>query len=49
MNVKMWENKATQLNISKLKSRDFIFIGPSVGELACGEYGEGRMASLRRN
>ena len=46
MNVKMWENKATQLNVSKLKSRDFIFIGPSVGELACGEYGEGRMASL---
>ena len=46
MNVKMWENKATQLNISRLKSRDFIFIGPSVGELACGEYGEGRMASL---
>ena len=46
MNVKMWENKATQFNISKLKSRDFIFIGPSVGELACGEYGEGRMASL---
>ena len=46
MNVKMWENKATRSNISKLKSRDFIFIGPSVGELACGEYGEGRMASL---
>ena len=46
MNVKMWENKATQLNVSKLKSRDFIFIGPSIGELACGEYGEGRMASL---
>ncbi len=46
MNVKMWENKATQLNISKLRSRDFILIGPSVGELACGEYGEGRMASI---
>ena len=46
MNVKMWENKATQLNISKLRSRDFILIGPTVGELACGEYGEGRMASL---
>ena len=46
MNVNMWENKATQLNISKLKSRDFFFIGPSEGELACGEYGEGRMASL---
>ena len=47
MNVNMWENKATQLNISKLKSRDFIFIGPTVGELACGEYGAGRMASLQ--
>ena len=47
MNVKMWENKATQLNISKLKSRNFIFIGPTVGELACGEYGAGKMASLQ--
>ena len=47
MNVNMWENKATQLNISKLKSRDFIFIGPTVVELACGEYGAGRMASLQ--
>ena len=47
MNVNMWENKATQLNISKLKSRNFIFIGPTVGELACGEYGAGKMASLR--
>ncbi len=46
MNVKMWENQATQTNISKLKSRDFIFIGPSVGQLACGEHGEGKMASL---
>ena len=46
MNVKMWENQATQINISKLKSRDFIFIGPSVGQLACGEHGEGKMASL---
>ena len=44
MNVKMWENKATQLNVLKLKCRNFGFIGPSVGELACGEYGEGRMA-----
>ncbi len=46
MNVKMWENKATQVNISKLISRDFICIGPSVGQLACGEHGEGKMASL---
>tara|TARA_B100000963_G_scaffold96049_1_gene82813 strand:+ start:2268 stop:3476 length:1209 start_codon:yes stop_codon:yes gene_type:complete len=46
MNVKMWKNKATQVNISKLISRDFICIGPSVGQLACGEHGEGKMASL---
>ena len=46
MNVKMWENEATQINITKLVSRDFIFIGPSIGQLACGEYGEGRMASI---
>ena len=46
MNVKMWENEATQINITKLVSRDFIFIGPSIGQLACGEYGEGKMASI---
>ena len=46
MNVKMWENKATQANVSKLKSRNFVFIGPSIGQLACGEYGEGRMIDI---
>ena len=46
MNVKMWENDATQSNVSKLNKRGFIFIGPSIGQLACGEYGEGRMADL---
>ena len=46
MNVKMWENEATQINITKLESRSFILIGPSIGQLACGEYGEGRMASI---
>ena len=46
MNVKMWENKATQENISKLKKRDYSFIGPSQGMLACGEFGEGRMSNL---
>ena len=46
MNVKMWENEATQINITKLESRNFILIGPSIGQLACGEYGEGRMASV---
>ena len=47
MNVKMWENEATQINVSKLKSREFNFIGPSSGQLVCGEYGEGRMASIQ--
>ena len=46
MNVKMWENEATQINITKLESRNFILIGPSIGQLACGEYGEGRMANI---
>ncbi|MAD13446.1 MAG: bifunctional phosphopantothenoylcysteine decarboxylase/phosphopantothenate--cysteine ligase CoaBC [Pelagibacteraceae bacterium] len=46
MNVKMWENEATQINVTKLESRNFILIGPSIGQLACGEYGEGRMASI---
>ena len=46
MNVKMWENEATQINITKLESRNFILIGPSIGQLACGEYGEGKMASI---
>ena len=46
MNVKMWENDATQSNVSKLNKRGFIFVGPSIGQLACGEYGEGRMADL---
>tara|TARA_A100001011_G_scaffold400875_1_gene520376 strand:+ start:14927 stop:16135 length:1209 start_codon:yes stop_codon:yes gene_type:complete len=46
MNVKMWVNKATQTNVTKLKLREFVFIGPSVGKLACGEHGEGRMVSI---
>ena len=46
MNVKMWENEATQINITKLESRNFILVGPSIGQLACGEYGEGRMANI---
>ena len=33
-------------NISKLKKRDYSFIGPSQGMLACGEFGEGRMSNL---
>ncbi len=44
MNVRMWQNPATQRNIRQLKQDGIGFIGPSAGSLACGEEGEGRMA-----
>ena len=43
MNVRMWENKLFQKNIEILKSNGSKFLGPSKGEMACGEYGMGRM------
>ncbi len=43
MNVRMWENKLFQKNIDILKLNGFKFIGPTEGEMACGEYGLGRM------
>jgi phosphopantothenoylcysteine decarboxylase/phosphopantothenate--cysteine ligase len=46
MNVEMWNNKATQENIQKLITFNYKFIGPAVGELACGEVGEGKMSSI---
>lgn len=44
MNPKMWENPATQANISRLQERGVRQIGPCQGETACGETGPGRMA-----
>jgi phosphopantothenoylcysteine decarboxylase/phosphopantothenate--cysteine ligase len=44
MNVRMWENEATQHNISLLKQRGFIQVGPNSGSMACNEYGLGRMS-----
>lgn len=44
MNVRMWEHPATQANIATLKSRGLIRIGPDAGNMACGEYGLGRMS-----
>ncbi len=43
MNVRMWENPATQANIAKLQEYGHTIIGPSEGDMACGEYGMGRM------
>ena len=43
MNVRMWEHKTNKENINKLKSLNYGIIGPEVGDMACGEYGEGKM------
>ena len=44
MNVRMWNHPATQRNIKVLQGDGVRFIGPDEGEMACGEYGPGRMA-----
>jgi len=43
MNVRMWEHPSTKENLSKLKNYGYKIIGPDIGEMACGEYGEGKM------
>ena len=43
MNVRMWEHPSTKENILKLKSFKYKIIGPEIGDMACGEYGEGKM------
>ncbi len=44
MNVRMWEHPTTKLNLKKLKEFGYKLIGPEVGDMACGEYGEGKMS-----
>ncbi len=48
MNVRMWLHKATQKNFKILQDFGYYFIGPEKGEMACGEYGEGKMSSPRQ-
>ncbi len=48
MNVRMWEHKATQKNLKTLFDYGYKFIGPIDGEMACGEYGKGKMSSPRQ-
>ena len=48
MNVRMWLHKATQNNLKSLLNYGYNFIGPVDGEMACGEYGEGKMSSPRQ-
>lgn len=44
MNVRMWQHKATRRNVARLRDDGIAFVGPYEGEMACGEYGPGRMA-----
>ena len=44
MNVRMWEHQSTKDNLKTLKSYGYKFIGPEIGDMACGEYGEGKMS-----
>ncbi len=46
MNTNMWNNKIVQENVKKLKNAGFLFVGPSRGKLACGDFGEGHIAEL---
>ncbi len=45
MNVRMWLHKSTQKNFDKLQDFGYLSVGPLTGEMACGEYGEGKMSS----
>ena len=44
MNVRMWEHQSTKENIIKLQNFGYNLIGPVVGDMACGEFGEGKMS-----
>ena len=43
MNVRMWEHPSTKENLKKLKNFGYQIIGPEIGDMACGEYGQGKM------
>ena len=44
MNVRMWQHPATQRNIATLRGDGITMVGPNDGDMACGEFGPGRMA-----
>jgi phosphopantothenoylcysteine decarboxylase/phosphopantothenate--cysteine ligase len=44
MNVRMWDHLSTKQNLKKLINFGYKLIGPEIGEMACGEYGEGKMS-----
>jgi len=46
MNVRMWTHPATQRNLAALQDDGILVVGPNEGDMACGEYGPGRMAEV---
>jgi len=46
MNVRMWHHAATQRNVARLKADGVIVLDPDEGEMACGEYGTGRLPEI---
>lgn len=46
MNVRMWDHPATQRNLATLQQDGILVVGPNEGDMACGEYGPGRMAEV---
>jgi len=44
MNVRMWQHPATRRNLARLEADGVAVVGPNEGDMACGEYGPGRMA-----
>lgn len=47
MNPMMWQHRATQRNVERLRADGIHVVGPSSGDMACGEVGSGRMAEPR--
>ena len=43
MNVRMWEHPSNKDNVNKIRNIGYEIIGPEIGDMACGEYGEGKM------
>ena len=48
MNVRMWDHQSTKENIFKLSAYTYKLIGPEIGDMACGEYGEGKMSEPKK-
>jgi phosphopantothenoylcysteine decarboxylase / phosphopantothenate---cysteine ligase len=44
MNVRMWHHPATRRNLARLSEDGVLFVGPDAGAMACGEFGQGRLA-----